>query len=64
MLAETAGYRQGGQMHGMDMEAPTVSGFYKRVSIENRMFSKAMYFYPIPLSEIQKSRLLVQNPGY
>ncbi|MGJ1285806.1 RagB/SusD family nutrient uptake outer membrane protein [Sphingobacterium spiritivorum] len=64
MLAETEGYKQGGQVFGMNMEAPTLSGFYKRVPIETRLFSKAMYLYPIPLTEIQKSRLLVQNPGY
>ncbi len=46
------------------MNAPTLEGFYKRTRIENRGWNKAMYLYPIPLNDIQNSRLLVQNPGY
>lgn len=55
---------QGGPIHGMDMNAPTVDGFYQRTVIENRAFRKAMYLYPLPLEEIQNSQFLVQNPGY
>lgn len=36
--------------------------FYRRVVLENRPWTKAMYLHPIPFSEIQKSSLLVQNP--
>nr|WP_220392908.1 RagB/SusD family nutrient uptake outer membrane protein [Chitinophaga lutea] len=55
---------QGGPSTGMNMNSSdlTIGGFYKRTFVENRVFMKAMYLYPIPLDEIQKSRLLVQNP--
>lgn len=40
------------------------SSFYTRTIIEKRAWQRAMYLYPIPDSEIQKSRdkLLIQNP--
>lgn len=55
---------QAGAAQGMDMNSSslTVGGFFKRTTFENRVFTKSMYLYPIPLSEIQKSKLLVQNP--
>lgn len=60
--------RQGGAFHGMDMLSPnqTIGGYYKRTMVEVRPFTRAMYLYPIPLDEIQKSQggLLVQNPGW
>lgn len=66
MIAEAASGKgaQGGPYYGMDMNAPTLEGFYKRTAFENRGWVKAMYLYPIPLNDIQNSRLLVQNPGY
>ncbi len=64
MLAETDGYKQGGPIYGMNMNATENGGFYDRTVIENRVFTKAMYLYPIPLTQIQNSRLLVQNPLY
>ena len=63
MLAETEGYRQGGPIHGMNMNG-NEANFYNRTVIENRVFNKAMYLYPIPLTQIQNSALLVQNPLY
>lgn len=55
---------QGGAITGMDMNSPdlTIGGYFKRTFVENRVFTKSMYLYPIPLDEIQKSKLLVQNP--
>ncbi|WP_341836732.1 RagB/SusD family nutrient uptake outer membrane protein [Chitinophaga pollutisoli] len=66
MIAENPSGKgaQGGPYYGMDMNAPTLEGFYKRTVIENRGWTRAMYLYPIPLNDIQNSRLLVQNPGY
>lgn len=56
---------QGGEFHGMDMNATDqVDGFHKRTVFENRIFERRMYLYPIPLNEIQKSKKLVQNPGW
>lgn len=36
--------------------------YFKRIVLENRAWRRAMYLYPIPQDEIQKSKLLVQNP--
>jgi len=63
MLAETDGYRQGGPIHGMNMNG-NEADFYQRTLVENRVFNRAMYLYPIPLAQIQNSNLLVQNPLY
>lgn len=65
MIAENASGKgaQGGPFYGMNLLGNT-QDFYKRTLIENRAWTKAMYLYPIPFSEIQKSRLLVPNPGY
>ncbi len=38
------------------------NSFFTRIVLENRAWRRAMYLYPIPQDEIQKSRLLVQNP--
>ena len=53
-----------GPFYGMDTTAPTLEGFYNRVVIHTRDFRRQNYLAPIPLDEIQKSTLLVQNPGY
>lgn len=64
MIAEKPGNMQGGPATGMNMNSSnlTVGGFYTRTVFETRIFNKSMYLYPIPLDEIQKSKLLVQNP--
>lgn len=53
-----------GPIYGMDMFAMTLEGFYTRTKVRDRMFDRKNYLAPIPLAEIQKSQLLVQNPGY
>jgi len=47
----------------MDGDATT---FYTRTIIPSstRVFERKQYLYPIPFSEIQKSKTLVQNPGW
>lgn len=36
--------------------------YFTRIVLENRAWRRAMYLYPIPQNEVQKSRLLIQNP--
>ncbi|WP_086478225.1 MULTISPECIES: RagB/SusD family nutrient uptake outer membrane protein [Arenibacter] len=55
---------QGGTFYGMNMNASDEMSFYKRTPYETRAWDKAMYLYPIPLDEIQKSEKLIQNPGW
>lgn len=64
-------YGDGGRMWGMSAEAGSVTGnnfdftgFYKRTSFETRVFDKKMYLFPIPQSEIEKGKSLVQNPWW
>lgn len=38
------------------------NSYFTRVIVENRAWKRSMYLYPIPQDEIQKSKLLVQNP--
>ncbi|MCS3553552.1 MULTISPECIES: RagB/SusD family nutrient uptake outer membrane protein [unclassified Sphingobacterium] len=63
MIAEKEEARQGGDFYGMDM-AGDYANFFKRTKFETRVFNKKMYLYPIPFTEIQKSKNLVQNPGW
>jgi hypothetical protein len=38
------------------------NSFYTRTVVENRHWNRAMYLYPVPQNEINKSYLLKQNP--
>ena len=64
MCADEEGYKQGGPVHGMNMNADNLEDFMERTAFETRIFERRMYLYPIPLNEIQKSNKLVQNPGW
>ncbi len=43
-------------------DAIGAGSFYNRVVVDNYPWRKAMLLYPIPYNEMQKSRLIVQNP--
>lgn len=65
MLADKDGdCRQDGGFTGMNMSGDNPQEFMKRTIFETRQFDKKMYLYPIPLNEINKSKKLVQNPGW
>lgn len=64
MIADKEEGRQSGEFHGMNMNGTTLEEFMKRTPFEKRVFEKRMYIYPLPLNEIQKSKKLVQNPGW
>jgi len=50
-------------MHGMEVDrGPGVA--YKPFIVRKHNFTKAMYLWPLPLSEIAKSPELLQNPLY
>ena len=64
-------YGDGGRMWGMDINAGIAAtntfdylGFYNRVAFETRVFDKKMYLFPIPQTEVEKGKLLVQNPWW
>lgn len=63
LLAEDKDNRQGGDFHGMNMNAEE-SKFHERTAFETRVFEPKMYLYPLPLDEVQKSLKLVQNPEW
>lgn len=54
---------QGGDFHGMNVAQPQPA-YYTRTKLQTRVFKKKNYLYPIPLDEIKRSDMLVQNPGW
>lgn len=55
-------------LHAMNMNGykdqpiGSANSFFTRIVLEKRAWRRSMYLYPIPQNEIQKSKLLVQNP--
>lgn len=57
----------GGNFYGMNVDAGTKLTdlvFYQRTVFERRVFLKNYYLFPIPQSEMDRDRNLVQNPGW
>lgn len=53
------------ETHGMEItRAADGSLSYRQIVIRKHVFTTAMYFWPIPQSELTKSPALKQNPGY
>ncbi|TKB97248.1 RagB/SusD family nutrient uptake outer membrane protein [Pedobacter cryotolerans] len=51
------------QIRGMNI-TQNAPGFYTPVVIENRVFQKKHYLWPIPNAEVQKVPVIVQNTGW
>ncbi|GAB6121950.1 RagB/SusD family nutrient uptake outer membrane protein [Dysgonomonas termitidis] len=52
-------------MTGMEVRLTPEGGkSYTRFNVRQRIFRKAMYFWPIPYAETSKSPNLIQNPNY
>ncbi len=51
-------------MHGMEVSRNGAQKTHKVFDVRKHNFSKAMYLWPLPLSEIAKSPELLQNPHY
>lgn len=53
------------ETHGMEITRAANGTFsYRLIPVRKHVFTEAMYFWPIPQSEIVKSPALKQNPGY
>jgi len=67
-VANQPEYHQGGAFHGMNIdEGNEVSSpeFHQRSVVYTRaVWEHKNYWYPIPQSEIDRNKQLVQNPGY
>lgn len=50
-------------IHGMNIEEDG-QNFFVRTVVENRIFEKKNYFFPIPERDINVNRALVQNKGW
>jgi hypothetical protein len=61
MIADTS---QNQLMHGMEVDRNGSQVTYKVISVRQHNFTKAMYLWPLPLSEIAKAPNLLQNPLY
>lgn len=60
----------GGILHGMNIQALAPNGtttpeeFWQRTPLQERIFEKKYYLYPIPQGSIRKNSELVQNKGW
>jgi len=67
-VANTPDQHQGGQFHGMNIEKGSFLSdpeFHKRiVAFTRAQWDNKFYFYPVPQSEIDRNKKLVQFPGY
>lgn len=57
----------GGPMYGMNVSAGNSFAdvsFYRRSIFETRIFNKKHYLWPIPQSEVERNKAMVQNPGW
>lgn len=65
MIAEKAPGEggQGGDFYGMNMDGNKIT-FHTRTKIHTRSFKRKNYFDPIPYAALQKSKVLIQNPGW
>ncbi|PVD50791.1 RagB/SusD family nutrient uptake outer membrane protein [Terrimonas sp.] len=51
-------------VHGMNCNGKDASAFFVRTEVTPRQWRDAYMFYPLPQYEIDRGRLLVQNPGW
>ncbi|GAB3654066.1 RagB/SusD family nutrient uptake outer membrane protein [Echinicola sediminis] len=67
-IPDTDEDHQGGAFHGMNIEAGSHMSdpaFHQRVVAYTRAdWKDKFYFYPVPQSEIDRNKVLVQFPGY
>lgn len=67
MIADKNGEgRQNGYVHGMNVrgESNDKEDFIRIVEASQIVFNRKMYLYPMPDSEMRKTKNLVQNPGW
>lgn len=67
MIADKNGEgRQNGYVHGMNVrgESNDKEDFNRIVEVSQIVFNRKMYLYPMPDSEMRKTKNLVQNPGW
>lgn len=67
MIADKNGEgRQNGYVHGMNArgESNDKEDFNRIVEASQIVFNRKMYLYPMPDSEMRKTKNLVQNPGW
>ena len=67
MIADKNGEgRQNGYVHGMNVrgESNDKEDFNRIVEESQIVFNRKMYLYPMPDSEMRKTKNLVQNPGW
>lgn len=67
MIADKNGEgRQNGYVHGMNVRGKPndIDDFNRVVEASQIVFNRKMYLYPMPDSEMRKTKNLVQNPGW
>ncbi|WP_432711789.1 RagB/SusD family nutrient uptake outer membrane protein [Pedobacter sp.] len=51
-------------MHGTEPVKTATGTIYNTIEVRKHNFNPRMYLWPIPQTEVAKSNLLLQNPGY
>lgn len=59
-----AGTTENQLMHGTEPVKNSSGTVYNTINVRKHNFTDKMYLWPIPESEVAKSSLLLQNPGY
>jgi len=60
-------YGDNGAVYGLNILSGndfSSTGFYNRTVVENRVFEKKMYLFPITQYEMDRNKSMVQNPGW
>lgn len=67
-LAENPAHHQGGAFYGMNMDKGNGLGnveFHERtIALTRSQWDRRNYFWPVPQSEVDRNKQLVQFPGY
>ncbi len=51
-------------VHGMNVDGTDSDDFFKQTQVADRAWRQAYMWFPIPQYEIDRSKLVVQNPGW
>lgn len=51
-------------VHGMNVDGTNADDFFRRTQVNSRVWRDAYNWFPIPQYEIDRSKLVVQNPGW
>lgn len=51
-------------VHGMNVDGTNANDFFRRTQVADRAWKEAYVWFPVPQYEIDRAKLVVQNPGW